>query len=103
MIKVSTGRGLAAALVTLLTIGPAGVHAQPANPAAAATSASAMIGTDLDGTACRWEKRTDVPAEHGAPPSANILCGQAKQPTASVTPVLMPIDLPKDAAGRHHA
>ncbi|HVB15040.1 MAG TPA: tetratricopeptide repeat protein, partial [Stellaceae bacterium] len=76
--------------------------ASPA-PAAAAASAAASVGTDINGGQCRWEGRTDIPAERGAPQPANIFCGDAKRPTGSVTATLMPIGLPADPAARHKA
>ena len=74
-----------------------GVSAQPAaNPAAS-------VGSDLAGAQCRWEARTDVPAERGGPPPANIFCGTAKRPTGTVVATAMPIGLPADPAARHKA
>ncbi len=77
-------------------------EAQPAVAQPAAASAGA-IGTDLNGGACRWESRSDVPIERNVPQAANIFCGDAKHPTGSVNATLMPINLPTDAAARHQA
>jgi CHAT domain-containing protein len=84
---------------------PAPPVQQPSPPAQAqkAPAPAAEIGADLGGAACRWEVRNDVPAERGAPPSAYILCGDAKRPTGTVTPMVMPIGLPADPAERHKA
>ncbi len=83
---------------------PAAASAPAAAPApkAAATSGTA-VGADLDGVPCRWEARTDFPAERGAPLPANIFCGDAKRPTGTVSALLVPPSLPTDPAARHQA
>jgi CHAT domain-containing protein len=88
-----------AALVAAAVVGAASfAHAQGDQSAGAA---GAGVGTDLNGVACRWEARTDFPPERGAPPPANIFCGDAKRPTGSVAALLVPPALPADAAARH--
>jgi CHAT domain-containing protein len=76
--------------------------APQAQPAAAAASAAA-VGTDLDGAACRWESRADIPAERGAPQPANVFCANAKRPTGNVSALPLLPGLPKDEAARHEA
>jgi CHAT domain-containing protein len=108
-IKVKTN--VAAASLAALFVMTGGALAQvaapptvPAPPAAAAPPPAAnAAGTDLSGVACRWQQRSDVPAERGAPPSSYIFCGDTKRPVGTVTAAPMPLGLPDDAAARHKA
>ncbi|HUK61552.1 MAG TPA: CHAT domain-containing tetratricopeptide repeat protein [Stellaceae bacterium] len=99
-----------AALVALVVVAASGLaraqqEAAPAAPVVAPVvpGTGNSVGADLDGVACRWEERTDFPAERGAPAPANIFCGDAKQPTGSVSALLAPPSLPTDPAARQPA
>lgn len=106
MMGSRSGRAVAVAVgLVFATAGGGALAQQSAQPAAPApaVSAAASVGTDINGGQCRWEGRTDIPAERGAPQPANVFCGDAKRPTGSVTATLMPIGLPADPAARHKA
>jgi CHAT domain-containing protein/tetratricopeptide (TPR) repeat protein len=101
---------LLVALVALVAATAGGAWAQQAGqPAQAPAAAPApappanSVGVDLSGANCRWEERTDVAPERGAPSPANIFCGNAKRPTGTVSALILPPGLPKDAAQRHDA
>ena len=95
---------LRAAMVVLALAGvPGFAAAQQAAQPTAPVSATATVGTDLEGAACRWEARTDFPPERGAPVPANIFCADAKEPTASVSALLVPPSLPADPAAKQQA
>jgi CHAT domain-containing protein len=92
----NSGRVAAVALGFAVTLTGNALAQEKAAPVAN----PAVVGNDINGVSCRWQGRTDVPAERGAPPPANIFCGDAKRPTGSVTAMQMPIGLPADAAAR---
>src|ERR1700679_308430 len=98
--------GRAALAVLAVALGAGGASAQqaaaPAQTAPAVNSA-ASVGPDLNGGQCRWEARSDIPAERGAPQPAHVFWGDATRPTGAVTAALIPIGLPADPAARHRA
>jgi len=59
--------------------------------------------TDLAGTVCRQDARTDISPDPGAPTPINLYCGTRTHPTGAVSAIALPLSLPADTTARRAA